>query len=473
MPLEQIKLSLNNSPIRRETLHGKPHIVAPVAMLTEGVHNGSGGPLLYKETDCAAAVPAWNMKPVVVYHPTINGQGVSAADPSVLETYQVGIVMNTAWRGKLRCEAWIDEELAEKVDNRVLQALENNQVMEVSTGLFTTNVKDPGEWNGEAYDAIATNHQPDHLALLPDQKGACSVADGAGLLQMNEAAEAADVPEGRVVRVMAMHLDAMRRMIGNQMSHNDLRDQLYSLVNPPAGDGAYVWIVDVYEDHFVYEHDDKGASVLYRQGYTITDDTTALDGDRVEVHRRTSYVPVNDFVGNSSPTQPQKNKEDTVDKEATVNALIANAETAWGEDHREQLMATDDAILQVLGDHSAPAPAEATEATPTVDQYIANAPAQIGDVLRNALATQAAQKQALIAQITANAKNPFSAEFLSTKPVEELQGLAALATPDEQAAPASVPMFRGAAGAAAPLTNASEAAPAEPLLVPTLNFQEG
>lgn len=32
-------------------------------------------------------------------------------------------------------------------------------------------------------DAVARNHRPDHLAILPDQVGACSLADGAGLIR--------------------------------------------------------------------------------------------------------------------------------------------------------------------------------------------------------------------------------------------------------------------------------------------------
>ena len=57
--------------------------------------------------------------------------------------------------------------------------------MEVSTGLFTENVQANGVFGGKAYHAIATNYRPDHLAILPDQIGACSIEDGAGLLRVN------------------------------------------------------------------------------------------------------------------------------------------------------------------------------------------------------------------------------------------------------------------------------------------------
>ena len=184
--LTTLQFNLSHQQTRRETLHNKQYIVAPMAMITEGVHNGSGGPLLYREAECKKAAPSWNMKPIVVYHPTINGAGISACDPDVLERQQIGHLMNCRWSGgKLRADAWIEEGRASVIDNRVVEALEDGEMMEVSTGLFTTNVGDPGEWNGEAYNAEAIDQQPDHMAILPDQVGACSIVDGAGLLQLN------------------------------------------------------------------------------------------------------------------------------------------------------------------------------------------------------------------------------------------------------------------------------------------------
>jgi hypothetical protein len=43
--------------------------------------------------------------------------------------------------------------------------------------------KQVGTLNGMEYGRIARNLMPDHLAILPDKIGACSIADGAGLLR--------------------------------------------------------------------------------------------------------------------------------------------------------------------------------------------------------------------------------------------------------------------------------------------------
>jgi hypothetical protein len=49
--------------------------------------------------------------------------------------------------------------------------------------LFTDNeTAPPGASHlGRPYNFVARNYRPDHLAILPDQRGACSIEDGCGL----------------------------------------------------------------------------------------------------------------------------------------------------------------------------------------------------------------------------------------------------------------------------------------------------
>lgn len=379
---------------RRETLHGRDYIVAPMAMLTEGVHNGSGGPLYYPEKECRAAAQSWNMRPVVVYHPEINGQGVSACDPDILEKQQVGMVMNTVWDGKLRAEAWLEEGRLGTVDNRILDALEQNKMMEVSTGLFTDNEPEAGTYGTEVYTHIARNHRPDHLAILPDRVGACSIADGAGLLQLNE-------------------------------------------------DGG-------------------------------------LPED-LSVEKATELVAkLKNHIQNHSPPN---HEEQTMANTELIDALIANDATQWAEGDREILQNMDDDTLAKMAPVAVepapvePAPveepaAEAEEDIVTMEQYVAQAPAQFQDVIRNGLAAHEAQKADLIDTITANEANQFSKEFLQTKGLQELQGLAAIAAAPAAASPeaasAPVPMFNGAATPAKPTNNATSDEGV--LVAPTLSW---
>ncbi len=487
MRLTTMTFNLVNAAIRRETLHGKTFVVAPMAMLTEGVHNGSNGPLLYREADCKQAVPAWNMKPVVVYHPQINGQGVSACDPDILERQQVGMILNTRWQGKLRAEAWIDEERAQAVDSRVLEALENNQMMEVSTGLFTDNVEEEGEWGGTPYTAIATNHQPDHLALLPDKIGACSIADGAGLLQLNETAQTKGLD---LTRLFAREMDVMRRMVGNAMSHSNTHSAISRALHDRLNTQD-VWVVDVYDGFFIYdlEQDKK----LYRLGYKETNDVVEITGDPMEVVRVTEYRTIaGEFVGNEA--QGIQGKESKMDKKVLVDGLIANAGTQWGEEDREALMLLEESALTKMapvestGDAgAAPPKAEggegdgegdgeapvANEVQPTMEQYVAGAPPEYRDVLLNGLAAHNEQKAALIERITANTLNLFSKEFLATKGLSELKGLAAIAAPVvNDATPPTQPvaMYNGQATLDGMPVVANAEGAETPLEVPSMDF---
>lgn len=172
--------------VRFDELDGKKVLVAPVILIKEGVHNGSAGPIYYGDEDLQKSPESWNHKPVVVYHPVINGRPLSAASKTIIEKQQIGILLNARYENKaIKADAWIDIDKANKVDTRIIDNLENNKMMEVSTGLFTDNVLANGTWNGERYKYSASNFRPDHLAILPDQKGACSIADGAGLPRLN------------------------------------------------------------------------------------------------------------------------------------------------------------------------------------------------------------------------------------------------------------------------------------------------
>ena len=69
--LEHITNNLQGSQVRHDRMEGREYLVAPMAMITEGVHNGSQGPLYYPWDELSKFPQVWNMKPVVVYHPSI------------------------------------------------------------------------------------------------------------------------------------------------------------------------------------------------------------------------------------------------------------------------------------------------------------------------------------------------------------------------------------------------------------------
>ncbi len=312
--------------IRHDEMEGRPFIVAPMVMITEGVHAGSEGPLLYPSEELSKTPAIWNHKPIIVYHPA---PGQSACDPDVINSRKIGLIMNTKFEdGKLKAEAWLEPTRMEKVDNRVAEAIENGEMVELSTGVFTDNELTGGEWNGEKYDAIARNYRADHLAILPDQTGACSIADGAGLLRLNQAIGKNPKLLRRIASVIG------NAMALNELSHSNTWDALWTLIRERNGDDA--WIEDVYDSFFIFS--DKGT--LFKQNYSETDNQVTL-GDMIEeVIRVTEYRTLNGtFVGN-------KKKEIKMKRKDAVDALIANSQ--WTEDERDFLMEMKDSEFEKL-----------------------------------------------------------------------------------------------------------------------------
>lgn len=164
-------------------------------MLVPGVLSGSKGPLLYPADEVRKSPDDWNHIPIVVYHPMKDGKPASARSPSILSKYGVGFVFHsrTDSKGVLKGEGWLDVEATRRVDKGVLDSVQLGKPIELSTGLFVDDEPAPegaifNDHRGQRkYVGIARNYKPDHLAILPSGKGACSLADGCGVL-INEAA---------------------------------------------------------------------------------------------------------------------------------------------------------------------------------------------------------------------------------------------------------------------------------------------
>ena len=180
--------------IRTETFMDQEHLVVPVVALVEGVvrPSNSSSPELALASEFARHLQGWNGRPVVLDHPAVNGLKVSANSPEVLQEESFGMLFNTSLEdGKLKQEMWINlsrvSELGDDV-KEAIQALQDGEITEVSTGLFTDVEMRKGTFKGQTFEGIWRNVTPDHLAILPEGiKGACSVEDGCGAPRLNEA----------------------------------------------------------------------------------------------------------------------------------------------------------------------------------------------------------------------------------------------------------------------------------------------
>src|SRR5690242_2596634 len=149
---------------RTEQLFGKEYMVVPVVALVEGVIQGmtAAGPELALAEEFGRFPNGWDGRPVVMGHPQVDGQPVSANSPQVLTEYQIGFLFNTrVTNKKLMQEAWIEVSRAKSLNansKSILAALKKGEMIEVSTGYFAQIEETSGTYN-------ADGHEQEYIAI--------------------------------------------------------------------------------------------------------------------------------------------------------------------------------------------------------------------------------------------------------------------------------------------------------------------
>ena len=330
------------------------HLVVPVTMMVEGVHSGSAGPLLHLIADLGRFPESWNGMPVMIDHPAVNGQNVSANSPDIIDTSCVGRIYNTNVSGtKLRGEAWLDEEKLRQINPVTLTHVNEAKPIEVSIGVFTEEEVETGDWNGETYEAIAKNHRPDHLALLPGGTGACSIEDGCGI-RANNKKGGIDVKHDEWIKTMrSLNEEGFSIMtIGDHSAqgYKELVDSIRKKLDGMDTNDSYYMLEEVYEDSLIYAvHFRVGESKMYKQEYQFNSGKIELMGNPVEVRKNVEYVANTlqrtKFSVNNKKEDKTMTKNECPKCAEKINALIANKESGFVESDREWLEALTETAL--------------------------------------------------------------------------------------------------------------------------------
>lgn len=434
--------------------NGCEYLTAPVVMIVEGVLNGGYVP------GAEIAACAWNGVPLVCNHPVENGVPVSANDPTILATYGIGRIFRTTITEqgphnlvRAQAELWLDIAQAQAIGGEAIQALdmiESQTPLEVSTGFYCDTTQERGSFHGTPYHEIHRNLRADHLALLPNQVGACSWADGCGAPRLNLKTCGASCQCGgacqrspmepqtfqqRLQRLMAM-LRLTRQASGEEtlivaQTDQDTREAIYGALAREMGAD--------YTPIFIDSLDMEALSFTYRQGerlrrrqWQMDDGVLTLSPDVEDVQRSTTYTPVP-----MAAHSPQATEETppmatlaviTSAIQARANALIHNAQTGWTETDRPMLEGMSEAALIRLEAQPVRTPAVAARQPETVDEAIAQLPAHLQDSMRSMARAYEARKTAAIATLTANQACPFAAEELQTMTAERLEALVAMSS---------------------------------------------
>jgi len=327
--MEYLTVNLETASVREEMLEGEPHWVVPMVLMTQDIHEGSQGALFYPGEELERWAPAWNYKPLVAPNHPEKG---SACSPEFLNDHKIGVNLNTFWdkkEEKQRSEGWFNQRRTRELSPKIAEKIENKEVIELSTGLYVDTPNEAGLYKNKAYKSKALNHKPDHVAILPDHVGACSVKKGCGCLQLNEQSH----------EDIRMSLESAL----SDMYESEMED-MPSLSSP--------WVRAVYDGYCVY----WWAGRLYSCDYSSSDDKVTLVGDPTEVEQKVEYVP----VGNTSR---DKNLEEvSMAKKDWIDRIIANSEkTNFEEADRKILEAFPDAKLEKMAKNcetkAPPAPA--------------------------------------------------------------------------------------------------------------------
>lgn len=434
------QVKAHNYEPRFETYMGKKHLVVPVVMMVEGVHCGSAGPLFHSIEELGKYPASWNGMPVSIQHPEQDGQYISANSPEVLERQTVGQVFNTRVDGnKLKAECWIDIERMVAISPEAYAYLQNKRPLEVSIGVFTDDVTTEGEWNGEHYTAIATNHRPDHLALLPGGIGACSWSDGAGIRanSKKKGGEALDIIT--TLKELAQKGYSVLSYQSNE-GYRSVMEQMQAKLNGFDTDLKLHYLSEVFEDYFVYEinmrpnpESYEAIRKFYKRGYTINEDgQVAFAEEAAEVLRKIIYDPIT--IHNIK----YKRKDDVKVDKAKVDILVQSGH--FSETDREWLGGLDvehlDKLVMVCekkveepkaneAKMDIPAVVQAlAEQFKTPEQYIQLMPEEMRDQMESGLKLHREQRQTVIDLIKAH--NVFTEEELQKKSMDELSKIVRL-----------------------------------------------
>lgn len=437
-----------------EYLDGRLHLVVNGVGIAEGVWYGSEGGVFYPAEALRDSDPSWDHKPAVLKHPkAADGTPISAASAAVINNSRIGLLLNTATGedGKQRYKVWIDEEKANQVDVRIVNNIRNKEKIEVSTGMVAELVKKTGVWNGKKYQFVAKNIKPDHLAILLDEPGAYSVADGGGLLA-NSAVLSPPTFTDEQKEFLAPGIVSWLAKTGLLVngSVEETRYKLARLLASTYGEAGKEWrgyVEATFADKVVFSKD--YSSGYYSVGYKMSDkDGVELVGEAVQVQSVYGFRSpdgtvmltnsAGELVSDPPPTPTEKEDMKTTTKDH-VNALITNGQ--YKEESRAWLESLGDGVTNIplTPKETTPAPVvtipvtNTPAPTPTPDiKAILNQLAQVNPDMAFVLNSGAAQveerRKVLVNAIKSSPGNTFTEEWLKTQRIEFLEGLASLAT---------------------------------------------
>ena len=349
---------------RHETVDGVEYLVVPSVVIQFNTAEASepaavlNDELLTMSQFCPFT-DKWEGVLVPLGHPQVNGEFVSVHSNEKFEAESPAVFKNVHCKNNaLQGEFWINVNKANQIGGDALIALrkfEAGEVVNVSTAYFRNITQASGVFNGKSYETIASNIEPDHVAILLHQDGACSVDDGCGVPRVNNDEGAKEMPKKQVAINIELSLTEQDEKVWNAWYDQGRQ---------------HGWIFKVLTDHVIA----TGPSQLWIVPYEISEDGGVTFGQPIEAEivpmgevttNRNLFKSFMDnlkrYVGNS--------KEIQMDRQKLIEGLVANercqlsAETLekFGD---EELQALQQTLVEPEPDDKPEAKAETPDPEP-------------------------------------------------------------------------------------------------------------
>lgn len=423
---------LKNYLIRDEVHQGKDYLVVPVVMLVEGVHESvNSGSILHLAEEFSKLPAAWDGVPVTVNHPqNSDGSYVSANTPEIIDDETVGIIYNTNIEGgKLKAEAWIEKAKTEQLYPELLNTLLNGKPLEVSTGAFTEYENVPGSLSGENYEAIARNYNPNHLALLPNNEGACNWRDGCGI-RANKGGE--EVKKAIISAMKTLTKEGFSVIQCNEIGFRETSLKIQMKLDGMDTDVKFHSLQEVFENEFVYSVFGSVDEQLLKRGYSVNaDETIEFTGEPVSVNRKVTFEEITANKGKEvNAMSKEKSKSCCPGK---VHLLVSSGrfddtDKVWLDELKETALdklLSDKERVQVNRDEAL---AVLSDDLSSPDKLVSILSGDAKAIVEHGLALNQEERGNLIDHITLSVggEGGFTVDELNAKGTNELKKLAAM-----------------------------------------------
>lgn len=377
-----VTTQVNSQQIRRETYNGREHWVIPSRTLPFGcVMNGG----LYEREQIEANYQTLEGTLAPLGHPTVNGQFVSAFSPEGINVGHVGAWnRNVSIEGnRVYVEKWLDIEVAQRTEDgqRLLDRLDalekgEGEPIHTSVAAFVERLEPNNIQKEQGAQWVAKIASLDHDAILLDEPGAATPADGVGLMVNADQAQPLQANTGALV--------------GESFREREQRLDRAAKQRFAPGTEDYAWVADFTETQAVIVRN-GGAAEVY--SYKTEGGKVVFDDTGTPVQRQESWVTV---VANSikkifnPQARPAVNKEGemplTPEEKAELTQDISKAVAA---NMAEALKPITDKVDKLQANHQALADTLTANQKAEEDEKRKAVAAKYGEVVANALFSDA------------------------------------------------------------------------------------